>query len=151
MPARADVVLRLRVRNHPGVMSHVCGLFARRAFNVEGIICLPVDDGTESAVLLLVHDDDRLEQLTRQLAKLEDVRAIVRTGEAAAAFAAAAALLSTERSQPIVAPERSQPIVAPERSQPIVAPERLQPIIAPERLQPLSATDQSSQRRNGPA
>ena len=26
-------VLRLLVRNHPGVMSHVCGLFARRAFN----------------------------------------------------------------------------------------------------------------------
>ena len=29
----ATAVLRLRVRNHPGVMSHVCGLFARRAFN----------------------------------------------------------------------------------------------------------------------
>ena len=124
MPARADVVLRLRVRNHPGVMSHVCGLFARRAFNVEGIICLPVDDGTESAVLLLVHDDDRLEQLIRQLAKLEDVRAIVRTGGAAAAFSAAAALLF---------------------------PERLQPLNAPERLRPLSAPGQSSQPRNGPA
>lgn len=104
MRARADVTLRLRVRNHPGVMTHVCGLFARRAFNVEGILCLPVDDGTESAVLLLVHDDDRLEQLIRQLAKLEDVRAIVRTDEAAAAFSAAAALLSTnttdQSSQP---------------------------------------------------
>lgn len=98
MPTPADVVLRLRVRNHPGVMSHVCGLFARRAFNVEGIVCLPVDDGAESAVLLLVHDDDRLEQMIRQLAKLEDVRAIVRTTEAAAAFSAAAALLSTDQS-----------------------------------------------------
>jgi acetolactate synthase-1/3 small subunit len=98
MPTPADVVLRLRVRNHPGVMSHVCGLFARRAFNVEGIVCLPVDDGAESAVLLLVHDDDRLEQMIRQLAKLEDVRAIVRTTEAAAAFSAAAALLSADQS-----------------------------------------------------
>ncbi|MCG3147073.1 MAG: hypothetical protein PCFJNLEI_00510 [Verrucomicrobiae bacterium] len=36
------VTLELTVQNHPGVMSHVCGLFARRAFNVEGILCLPV-------------------------------------------------------------------------------------------------------------
>jgi acetolactate synthase-1/3 small subunit len=99
MPPRADdVVLRLRVRNHPGVMSHVCGLFARRAFNVEGILCVPVDDGDESVVLLLVRDDDRLEQLIRQLAKLEDVRTVVRTAEAAAAFAAAAALVSADQS-----------------------------------------------------
>jgi acetolactate synthase-1/3 small subunit len=36
------VVLELGVANHPGVMSHICGLFARRAFNVEGILCMPV-------------------------------------------------------------------------------------------------------------
>ena len=34
-----NVILELTVRNHPGVMTHVCGLFARRAFNVEGILC----------------------------------------------------------------------------------------------------------------
>jgi acetolactate synthase-1/3 small subunit len=65
--------LRLLVRNHPGVMSHVCGLFARRAFNVEGILCMPVADGARSVVLLLVHEDDRIEQVVRQLRKLEDV------------------------------------------------------------------------------
>jgi acetolactate synthase-1/3 small subunit len=54
---RDGVVLRLLVRNHPGVMSHVCGLFARRAFNVEGILCVPVGDATCSAILLLVHRD----------------------------------------------------------------------------------------------
>ena len=72
-PARRGVVLRLLVRNHPGVMSHVCGLFARRAFNVEGILCMPVGDATRSVVLLLVHEDDRIEQVVRQLRKLEDV------------------------------------------------------------------------------
>jgi len=72
-PARRGGVLRLLVRNHPGVMSHVCGLFARRAFNVEGILCMPVGDGARSVVLLLVHEDDRLEQVVRQLRKLEDV------------------------------------------------------------------------------
>lgn len=70
---RRGIVLRLVVRNHPGVMSHVCGLFARRAFNVEGILCMPVGDGTRSVVLLLVHEDERIEQVVRQLRKLEDV------------------------------------------------------------------------------
>jgi acetolactate synthase-1/3 small subunit len=84
-------VLRLRVRNHPGVMSHVCGLFARRAFNVEGIICVPLADGRASAILLLVPEDARLEQVVRQLRKLEDVLAIERAPEAAGAFDAVAA------------------------------------------------------------
>ena len=57
------VILELAVRNHPGVMSHVCGLFARRAFNVEGILCLPLKDGQQSRIWLLVADDQRLEQM----------------------------------------------------------------------------------------
>jgi acetolactate synthase-1/3 small subunit len=76
MPRDRGVVLRLSVRNHPGVMSHVCGLFARRAFNVEGIVCTPVGDGATSVVLLLVKEDARLEQVLRQLRKLEDVREV---------------------------------------------------------------------------
>jgi acetolactate synthase-1/3 small subunit len=87
---RGGAVLRLLVRNHPGVMSHVCGLFARRSFNVEGILCVPVGDATCSAILLLVHEDQRLEQLVRQLRKLEDVLEIHRDPAAHGAFAAVA-------------------------------------------------------------
>jgi acetolactate synthase-1/3 small subunit len=87
---RNGVVLRLLVRNHAGVMSHVCGLFARRAFNVEGILCVPVGDARCSAILLLVHEDQRLEQLVCQLRKLEDVLDIYRAPDARAAFAAVA-------------------------------------------------------------
>jgi acetolactate synthase-1/3 small subunit len=83
-------VLRLLVRNHPGVMSHICGLFARRAFNVEGIVCLPIGDAMRSVVLLAVNEDERLEQLIRQLGKLEDVLDVRRAPEAQAAFAAVA-------------------------------------------------------------
>jgi acetolactate synthase-1/3 small subunit len=90
---RAGAVLRLLVRNHPGVMSHVCGLFARRGFNVEGILCLPVGDSTRSVILLVVDEDERLEQVVRQLAKLEDVIETRRAPEARAAFAAVAAWL----------------------------------------------------------
>ena len=73
-----NVILELTVRNHPGVMSHVCGLFARRAFNVEGILCLPLPDGDHSRIWLQVAEDQRLEQMISQIDKLEDVIQIIR-------------------------------------------------------------------------
>jgi acetolactate synthase-1/3 small subunit len=90
---RPSVVLRLVVRNHPGVMSHVCGLFHRRLFNVDGIACLPTADASRSAVLLLVREDERLEQVVRQLAKLVDVLEIRREAAGDDAFAGVAAAL----------------------------------------------------------
>jgi len=74
------VILELNVRNHPGVMTHVCGLFARRAFNVEGILCMPVGDGTDSRIWLLVREDERLPQMIAQVEKLEDVISVIRHG-----------------------------------------------------------------------
>ena len=66
-------MLELRVRNHPGTMSHITGLFARRGFNLEAIVCAPVADGATSCMLLLLAAEPRLEQVERQLAKLYDV------------------------------------------------------------------------------
>ncbi|MEX1033870.1 MAG: acetolactate synthase small subunit [Cellvibrionaceae bacterium] len=77
---RAQSVLELKVRNHPGVMSHVCGLLARRAYNMEGIICLPMKDVRYSAIWLLVNEDARLEQVIQQLRKLRDVLDVERHG-----------------------------------------------------------------------
>ena len=31
-------VISVLVRNHPGVFSHVAGLFTRRAYNIESIV-----------------------------------------------------------------------------------------------------------------
>ncbi len=69
----SPAVLELTVRNHPGVMSHVCGLFSRRAFNVDGILCMPIGDGARSRIWLRVQEEQRLEQLIRQMEKLDDV------------------------------------------------------------------------------
>ena len=66
-------VLELTVNNHPGVMSHVCSLFSRRVFNVEGILCMPVENSEQSRIWLLVAEDQRLGQMMQQLLKLEDV------------------------------------------------------------------------------
>ncbi|WP_243546023.1 acetolactate synthase small subunit [Pseudodesulfovibrio tunisiensis] len=73
-----QTVLELCVNNHPGVMSHVCGLFARRAYNVEGIACMPVDGGDQSRIWLLVNSEGRLQQMVRQVEKLEDVHHVRR-------------------------------------------------------------------------
>ena len=77
-PTHENVILQLTVRNHPGVMTHVCGLFARRAFNVEGILYLPIQDSNQSRIWLLVNDDQRLGQMISQIEKLEDVEKVVR-------------------------------------------------------------------------
>ncbi|RKS85123.1 acetolactate synthase small subunit [Orbus hercynius] len=71
-----NIMLTLTVLNHPGVMTHICGLFARRAFNVDGILCLPINASQYSRIWLLVKDDERLEQMVRQIEKLEDVHEI---------------------------------------------------------------------------
>lgn len=74
----ARAVLEIDVKNHPGAMSHVVGLFSRRAFNVEGILCLPVGNGITSRIWLLVKEDERLVQMIRQAEKLEDVLGVRR-------------------------------------------------------------------------
>ncbi len=66
-------VVELTVKNHPGVMSHITGLFSRRAFNLEGILCGRIGDGSTSCMFLLVKDDDFLEQIIKQLRKLHDI------------------------------------------------------------------------------
>jgi acetolactate synthase-1/3 small subunit len=72
-----NTIVKLAVRNHPGAMSHITGLFSRRGFNLEGILCAPVGDGEDSAMYLLVRNDERLEQIVKQLRKLYDVKSVV--------------------------------------------------------------------------
>ena len=78
--AMTRMVLELDVNNHAGVMSHVVGMFSRRAYNVEGILCMPVGSGRTSRIWLMVNEDSRLEQMVKQLEKLEDVLAVRRHG-----------------------------------------------------------------------
>lgn len=73
-----QTVLELSVNNHPGVMSHICGLFSRRAYNVEGIACMPVNGGDKSKIWLLVNVETRLDQMVKQVDKLEDVLEVQR-------------------------------------------------------------------------
>lgn len=68
-----NIVIEIKVRNHPGVMSHISGLFARRAYNLEGILCGPIGDGSTSVMYLLVSQDRLLDQVIKNIEKLYDV------------------------------------------------------------------------------
>ena len=71
--ATTGILIELNVNNHPGAMSHICGLFSRRAYNLEKILCFPRADGITSKMWLLVKEENKLEQVIKQLEKLEDV------------------------------------------------------------------------------
>jgi len=68
-----QTVIQLLVNNHPGVMSHITGLFSRRGYNLEGIFCGRNDDLKTSTMFLLVDKSDKYNQVLLQLEKLYDV------------------------------------------------------------------------------
>lgn len=70
------LVLELTVPNHPGVMSHICGLFARRAFTMEGMLCLPAGTGEMSRIWIRIEQNGQTEQIVKQLRRLADVRTV---------------------------------------------------------------------------
>jgi acetolactate synthase-1/3 small subunit len=87
MSDNESTVIELSVRNHPGTMSHITGLFSRRAFNLDGIVCVPnPSDPETSRMLLLVRDDQRLEQVERQLLQLHDVLSLRHRADLDAGF-----------------------------------------------------------------
>ena len=73
----AQSVLRITVKNHSGVLSHICGLFARRAYSIEGIISVP-QGAAICQVFILVNENEKLDQVIRQTQKLVDVIKVYR-------------------------------------------------------------------------
>ena len=64
----------LLVENNPGVVSRVSGLFSRRGYNMESISAgVTADDRFSRITVVASGDDQCLEQIEKQLAKLEDV------------------------------------------------------------------------------
>ena len=72
-----NMVIELSTNNHPGVLTHVMSLFSRRGFNLEAMLCSPDRQAETSKMYLLVKNDDRLDQIVKQLSKLYDVRSAV--------------------------------------------------------------------------
>ncbi|MBQ1441045.1 MAG: acetolactate synthase small subunit [Clostridia bacterium] len=71
-------VLSALVRNHPGVLQRVSGLFYRRGYNIETISACATENPKFTRITLVVLTNDELEmsQIIRQLSKIQDVRRI---------------------------------------------------------------------------
>ena len=89
----AMIALCISVYNHPGVLTHISSLFARRAFNVEGIFAMPVGDTGTTTIWILAHNDERLQQMVRQTEKLRDVISLEVWEDGQEAFAQFAAYM----------------------------------------------------------
>ena len=70
-------VLSLLVDNTPGVTSRISGLFSRRGYNIDSFSSGETSDPRYTRITIVATGDELiLEQIEKQLAKLEDVRDI---------------------------------------------------------------------------
>ena len=67
-------IISALVENKPGVLAHVAGMFAARAFNIDSLVVGRTEDPELSRMTIVVVGDDRvLEQVRKQLAKVVPV------------------------------------------------------------------------------
>lgn len=70
-------VLSILVDNTPGVLSRVAGLFSRRGYNIDSLTVGETENEAFSRMTVVVRGDDQiLDQIEKQVAKLEDVRSV---------------------------------------------------------------------------
>lgn len=68
------LVLSLLVENNPGVTSRISGLFSRRGFNIDSFSSgITADPKYERMTIVASGDQQALDQIEKQLGKLEDV------------------------------------------------------------------------------
>lgn len=71
------MVLSLLVDNTSGVLSRIAGLFSRRGYNIDSISSGVTEDPRFSRITVVATGEElTLEQIEKQLEKLEDVREI---------------------------------------------------------------------------
>ena len=71
-------VLSVLVKNSSGVLSRVSGLFSRRGYNIDSLTVGRTEDEKISRMTIaIVGDNDTLEQVKKQLDKLEDVIKVI--------------------------------------------------------------------------
>lgn len=70
-------IISVIVDNKPGVLARVAGLFSRRAYNIDSLAVGPTETKNISRITLVVHgNDDIVEQISKQLNKLPDVKKV---------------------------------------------------------------------------
>ena len=70
-------VFSLLMENTPGVLSRISGLFSRRGYNIESLtVGVTADERYSRMTVVSTGEQEILEQIEKQLRKLEDVRDI---------------------------------------------------------------------------
>ena len=73
----SKVVLSILVNNTSGVLSRVAGLFSRRGYNIDSLTVGETENPAFSRMTVSVTGDDIvLEQIEKQVNKLEDVKSL---------------------------------------------------------------------------
>lgn len=71
-------VLSVLVKNSSGVLSRIAGLFSRRGYNIDSLTVGETDNEEVSRMTITITgDNDVLEQVTKQLDKLEEVIRVI--------------------------------------------------------------------------
>ncbi len=71
-------VLSVTVRDQPGVLVRIAGLFARRGFNIESLsVAQSEAPGISRTTFVVSGEDDTVEQVQKQLQKLIDVIKVI--------------------------------------------------------------------------
>ena len=77
-PGSMKHVLSAMVMNQPGVLAHISGMLASRAFNIESLAVGETEDPAFSRVTFVVTGDDKvLDQVRKQLEKIITVVKVV--------------------------------------------------------------------------
>lgn len=75
--------ISMLVKNHPGVLSRIAGLFSRRGYNIENLsVGITEDEKLSRMTIVVIGDSYIVEQITKQLNKLlEVIKVVVLTPE----------------------------------------------------------------------
>ena len=77
-------IICVLLENQPGALSRVVGLFSQRGYNIETLTVAPTEDKTLSRLTIAVNADEAvLEQIEKQLHKLNDVLKVSNITESA--------------------------------------------------------------------
>ncbi len=67
----------MMMRDRPGILSKVTGLFSKRGFNIDGITCgVSEDKEYFRMTITVIGDESFVEQVRKQVAKLIDVKQV---------------------------------------------------------------------------
>ena len=77
-------IISILMENSPGALSRVVGLFSQRGYNIESLSVAPTEDDSISRLTLTtIGNDQKIEQITKNLNKIIDVIKLIELSESA--------------------------------------------------------------------